>query len=85
MKRRKLTRRLCGGRLQARKLFLPVGARHAVPERASCTSTHDGEGGNVVVQKVCKSLQVCKSLHMALVGHVTRTRRRPHSLLEWAR
>ena len=28
----------------------------------------------MVVPKVCKSLQVCKSLHMALVGHVTRTR-----------
>ena len=33
-----------------------------------------GEGGHVPVEKVCKSLQVRKSLHMALVGHVTRTR-----------
>ena len=32
-----------------------------------------GEGGHVPVEKVCKSLHMFKSLHMALVGHVTRT------------
>ena len=32
------------------------------------------EGGDVPVEKVCKSLHMFKSLHMALVGHVTRTR-----------
>ena len=33
-----------------------------------------GEGGHVPVEKVCKSLHMFKSLHMALVGHITRTR-----------